>query len=81
MGDNVHRLGTMEERDNRNNNNNGQSNNNQGGGMGGMFSNNFNAGSFFGTENESVEDPRKETFFTMLRVNICPTLRFWSFCT
>lgn len=76
---NVHGLNEFGN-DNRSNNNSG--NNSRGGNTGGnMFGSSFGQGGLFGNDSETGVDPRKETFFQMLKFNMCPTLKFFSFCT
>lgn len=50
-------------------------------GMSGMFNSSFGQGGMFGGDEDTGVDPRKETFFQMLKINLCPTLKFFSFCT
>lgn len=73
---NVHRIG-----DYNDNNPNGNNNPPAQGSSFGMWRSPNAGQSLFGEPRESDVDPRKETFFQMLRFNMCPELKFLSFCT
>jgi len=64
----------------KNNNNNNQQGGGGGGGIRGMMGNFAGGGGLFNNSENEV-DPRKENFFQMLQFNMCPTLKFFSFCT
>jgi len=75
---NVHTIGDQNGNDN---NRNGNNNQNPQGSSFGMFRSPNVGQTLFGEPRESDVDPRKETFFQMLRFNMCPELKFLSFCT